>query len=508
EIDHDAPRLAETTAEGRHENGVADRPLRQSWYVHTVAGPGDQEAQRAGSRRVTERTVVEKGREIRVDEVVDVLRVERFGQPIDLRVHALSRRPAGGCLTSFQYELEMGHTRQLLRGRVVGSRLECELHSEGNVVRATFPWSAENGGFLAVERSLRQRPMEPGETRTVRCLQAIPILGELAAAELVSQVRVEATDRLERITLPEGEVESRRMRSRMTLSGVGTIESVLWCGAAGEVLKTTTDALSQTTVRATREAALDKTAVRAIDVGWDLMVPVTRPAHAPHEAERGEYEVTVTGKDPATLFASGWSQRVESIGKEKARITVCAVRPGRPTEPLADEPGPGPADLATNRLIGSDDPRVVAIARGQAVNTTDAWEVAVALEQWVAASVQTTDFGEVFASASEVARTGRGDCTEHAVLLAALCRARNLPARVAMGLVYVESRQAFLYHMWNEVWIADRWIPLDATLGRGGIGAGHLKLADSNLEGASVYETMLPLMELVGHISIRPLHVE
>jgi len=294
----------------------------------------------------------------------------------------------------------------------------------------------------------------------------------------------------------------------MTLGAIGPIESVLWCDAAGTVLKTTTDALSQTTTRATRDVALNRAAVRAVDLGWDLMVPVARPIAAPHAAERGVYEVTMAGRDPATLFASGWSQRVDSVGPEKARITVCAVRPGTPARPLAEEPGPGPDDLAANRLIGSDDPRIVAIARARVAATDDPWKVAVALEQWVNASVQTTDFGDVFATASQVARTGRGDCTEHAVLLAALCRARKIPARVATGLVYVPSRQAFLYHMWNEVWIADRWIPLDATLGRGGIGAGHLKLADTNLHGASAYAMMRPLMEVVGHISIRPLKVE
>ena len=67
----------------------------------------------------------------------------------------------------------------------------------------------------------------------------------------------------------------------------------------------------------------------------------------------------------------------------------------------------------------------------------------------------------------EVARSLEGDCTEHAVLLAALCRARKIPARVAFGLVYYPPQKGFAYHMWNEVWIADRWIPLDATLGHG-----------------------------------------
>ena len=74
-------------------------------------------------------------------------------------------------------------------------------------------------------------------------------------------------------------------------------------------------------------------------------------------------------------------------------------------------------------------------------------------------------------TASDVARSHSGDCKAHAVYLAALARARGIPARVAVGLVYSDRLAAFGYHMWTEVYIDGRWIPLDGTLGLGGIGA-------------------------------------
>ena len=75
-----------------------------------------------------------------------------------------------------------------------------------------------------------------------------------------------------------------------------------------------------------------------------------------------------------------------------------------------------------------------------------------------------------------MAESREGDCTEHAVLLAALARACGIPARVAIGLVYVDQAGGFGYHMWTEMYLSGHWIPLDATLGQGGIGAAHLKL--------------------------------
>jgi transglutaminase-like putative cysteine protease len=92
------------------------------------------------------------------------------------------------------------------------------------------------------------------------------------------------------------------------------------------------------------------------------------------------------------------------------------------------------------------------------------------------------------------------------VLLAGLARARGIPARVAMGLVY--TTQGFGFHLWTEVWINDRWIPLDGTLGRGGIGAAHLKLGNSNLKGVSAFTGFIPVAQVLGRLKIKILEVD
>ena len=134
----------------------------------------------------------------------------------------------------------------------------------------------------------------------------------------------------------------------------------------------------------------------------------------------------------------------------------------------------------------------------------DDWSIAQALEDQVHEMISEKSFTQAFATAAEVAESREGDCTEHAVLLAALCRAREIPARVAIGLVYVPTGGAgrFAYHMWNEIWINDRWIPLDATLGRGGVGAAHIKISSSNLHGANAYSTFLPVIQVIGQLQL------
>jgi len=91
-------------------------------------------------------------------------------------------------------------------------------------------------------------------------------------------------------------------------------------------------------------------------------------------------------------------------------------------------------------------------------------EEANLLERAVHERIAVRDMGTVFATASQTLREGRGDCTEHAVLLAACCRARGIPARLVAGLVPMSDRM--LFHLWTEVYL-DEWFPLDATLGEG-----------------------------------------
>ena len=85
----------------------------------------------------------------------------------------------------------------------------------------------------------------------------------------------------------------------------------------------------------------------------------------------------------------------------------------------------------------------------------------------------------------EVAHSREGDCTEHAVLLAALARACRMPARVVVGLVYVPSASRASATTCGPRFSTARWLPLDATVGQGDIGASHLELGNSSLKDAA-----------------------
>jgi hypothetical protein len=382
-------------------------------------------------------------------------------------------------------------------GKVVGDELQMTITTEGNSLTSTVPWKDEYGGPYAVQLSLLARPMTPGEERTIHALEVganTAALNRLVAREY------------EKIELPGGTKDLLRIETTATFAGQ-TLRGTTWADSQGEVWKNRMDAMNLEMVRTTKDRALGESQPATFDLGLDVMVPADRRLADPHGTRRIQYRVTLDGDDPAVIFASGPSQRVDSIDARTARVTVWAIRsPSDPGNPNAAADPPGEDDRNANSLIQSDDPRIVDLARLAAADASDPWATAMALERYVEGYMTETNFSTGFATAAEVAQSKTGDCTEHAVLLAALLRARQIPARVAIGLVYYQ--QAYAYHMWTEAYLGGRWIPLDATLGRGGIGAAHLEVAHSNLKGAAPYNAFLPVLKVIGRLKIELEEVE
>ena len=86
-----------------------------------------------------------------------------------------------------------------------------------------------------------------------------------------------------------------------------------------------------------------------------------------------------------------------------------------------------------------------------------------------------------YGTALEALRTRRGDCTEFAVLLAAMGRAAGVPTRIAIGRVYARHfegyRHVFVPHAWVQAWTGSGWQSFDAAIGN--FDSTHLAFAVS-----------------------------
>ncbi len=119
-------------------------------------------------------------------------------------------------------------------------------------------------------------------------------------------------------------------------------------------------------------------------------------------------------------------------------------------------------------------------------------------------------------------RTKVGDCNEHTALYVAMARALGLPARIAVGLVYIHG--AFYYHAWPEVYLeegpgfgaegsalrarspgarpAGLWLPVDPTLNQFPADATHLRLARGGLDKQAA------ILPLIGRLTMTVVDVE
>ncbi len=91
------------------------------------------------------------------------------------------------------------------------------------------------------------------------------------------------------------------------------------------------------------------------------------------------------------------------------------------------------------------------------------------------------------------------------MLLCAMLRADEIPARVAVGLVYADSflghEAIFGWHMWTQALIDGRWVDLDATL-RGRYHAAHVLTAVSSLDEGGIDAALASTLMLMGNLQI------
>ena len=142
--------------------------------------------------------------------------------------------------------------------------------------------------------------------------------------------------------------------------------------------------------------------------------------------------------------------------------------------------------LQPEELIQSEDPEIKDLALRLTAGSKDFWEATCRLSSWVADSIGGSITG---GSALETLHRGDGACGAQSMLLAALCRASGIPARVVWGCVYTpEYGGSFGHHGWNEVYVGEAgWIPIDATFHeRDYVDSGHIRLGELHTQSTLI----------------------
>ena len=271
----------------------------------------------------------------------------------------------------------------------------------------------------------------------------------------------------------------------------------------GNLLRTSLKigALEFSISRATRELALSP--LDAPEVMSSTFVEPDRTIRNPRDLKRATFLLSVEDGAMPDLPSAG-AQSVERVDDRSVRVRVDPSRHLPPDSDATDR------FLARSRMIDTADPMVRSLADGADQASTR--ERAEYLRGVVFGHIDQKNLGVGFASASDVARSRTGDCSEHATLLAALLRVENIPSRVVSGLIYADSfagsRDIFGYHMWTQALIeidgTPTWVDLDATLPTWmGFDATHIAIATTPLDdNVTSDNAMLELAPLLGRLRI------
>jgi hypothetical protein len=347
---------------------------------------------------------------------------------------------------------------------------------------------------------MARKPMKPNEQRSLKMF--MPELNKICDVRLQSRL-------IEPVILGDG-LSRPLLRVDQTNLVDGKLrpefDARLWVDPEGQVLKTEQDLLGGVVMyRTTEKSAKSPGGPIQLDLILASAIKVVRKIPAPEQTRHVKYRVSLKNGNAGQVFPADPRQTIQPEANPASAILEV-----RSLGPNDGQPGPAEVDpqyLEPNALVTCQDSRVRSLAQRAAKGAADPWEKAVRINQWVFQNVKDKNFKVAFAAASEVARNFSGDCTEHAVLAAAMCRAAGIPSRVVIGLIYVEKNDSFGYHMWNEVYINNRWVALDPSWDQSAVDATHIKLSDSSLNGVSPFDAFVPLLQVMGKLEIEPLEL-
>jgi Transglutaminase-like superfamily len=387
-------------------------------------------------------------------------------------------------------------------GDVIQGKMKFILEGSGNSQEMEIPWGPDVRGPYAAEQSMARHPMKENETRALKMF--MPTLNKICDIELQAKG-------IEKTIMGDGSMrELLRIDQTTKVDGKPSPEFDLkvWVDAHGQVLKQHQDLLGgYIQYRTTKKAALAPVDPRAqFDLIAGTVIKVSARMTNPDKTQYVKYRVALEDADPAAIIPNDARQTVTPQGDK--RSAILEVKSLGPLDGPTDPGEVDPSYLRANALVTSEDAEVRRLARQAVGNAVDPWEKVTKITQWVHKSITNKNFNVGFAAASEVARNLEGDCTEHAVLAAAMCRACDIPARVVIGLIYEPLRlKGFGYHMWCEVYVNHRWVAVDPSWKQANVDAVHIKISDSSLEGVSPFEAFLPVLRLMGKTQIETIEL-
>jgi len=407
--------------------------------------------------------------------------ISRLNIPMTIHVSETCVETATGKPISFESVQELGAMTMKMTGTIdERGMVNVTTTSMGAQQKDSFAWPdgavmAEGLRLMHAERGLKE-----GSKYTVKIFDPSIMQVVEAQIEVGSKRNVDLLGRVVSLT---------EVTTTMNLPGTGAIVSTSYVDDELRAQKSITPVAGMQIemVACAKEFALGQNDV--LEIIEKLFVASPKPLDDVGSARSITYHLVPT-QDGDLIVPANDNQQVRRLPDGSVIVTVApAAAPARSRFPYAGRDKAILEAMKPTRFLQSDREEIIDLARRAVGRTKDAAEAVNRIESFVARHIKNRSLSVGYASAVEVAKSKQGDCSEFAVLTAAMCRAVGIPAQVATGIAYVGDfggYEGFGGHAWVQAYVGGergKWIGLDAAFksaGRGGYGPGHIALAVGN----------------------------
>lgn len=413
-----------------------------------------------------------------------VIEFDRAGTSITMRSEESSEETLDGKPLSFTSVSALSDNETRIEGRISGDRMQVRTNNAGDWQDRELPWPENAELPEGLRLSGLRASLEPGTS--FRQLSFQP--SSLEAIAVTSKIGA-----LETVSLPGGRRNLHRIEQTFEFPGTPILNTV-WIDTERDVHKVAMPVLGVelTLIDCGKPCATAPN--QSSNVFERTLMPAPR-ALSRAELETGiRYTLRARGQGKSLHAEETSEQRVFKHGKDLL-IEVRRLPESR------DADAPEPADYAATDWLQSTAPEIVALAQRAIGQTEGDGPRMLLLETFVRGYISNKNLSIGYASALEVARKPEGDCTEHALLLAALGRSLGIATRVVDGLAYAPGfagkDHVFVPHAWMQAWIDGRWQSFDAALN--GFDAGHIAFSTGDGDPWRFYQGV----DLLGRIELK-----
>ena len=454
-------------------NSAAAAQSTTRWFVVSVDG------KKIGYQR---QVIEANANRVRQTDILDIV-IDRGGEKASLYTETTTEESPAGRPLSFAVRYRASSQETITQGTVLADRTIQIIETVNGVARPmrTLKLSSDALFPIAQLNKLRASGLKPGATIRFVAFDPSVMLSFPVQTKVLSRQQTETY---------EGAKPLLKIEQIMRLPNTEVAASALVDADFNLYLvDTAIGGLNMRLSASTRAVALAPNQSSNFFVEQFAKAP--RALSPAEQAGTLRYRLRLKTKT-ATLAPQTDEQRVAAV-PGGFDIVVCA----RCGSAGASEKSPASLALARKPTawVQSDDAEIKQAALLQVKGKMGAQAQMIALEAFVGTHISESNLTTAYASAKEAFVSKTGDCTEHALLLAALGRAVGIPTRVVGGLAYapnyLDQRDIFVPHAWTQAFIGDRWQSFDAALGR--FDSGHIALAitDGDPSSAFVGATLL-----------------